>query len=287
MMQNVYKVEKPQGNPLPLIFDSPHSGREYPADFGYACPFGALQGAEDSYVDDLFASAPDHGATLLLALFPRTYIDVNRREDDIDPDLLAEPWPHPTNPSPRSHAGIGLIRRLIHPGEPIYNQKFHVKQIQHRIDNYYKPYHFVLCGLIDDAHYRFGQAWHINCHSMPSAGAVAASSALQILPDFVLGDRDGTTCDPNFIHALRDFLKGLGYRVAINHPYKGVELIRRYSDPNAGRHSVQIEINKALYWDEKSNEKGKNYNTLKSDIEKFIEFCARHASENLVNLAAD
>ena len=123
---------------------------------------------------------------------------------------------------------------------------------------------------------------------MPSGTAhPPVQAALQILPDFVLGDRDGTTCDPGFSHAMRDFLKGLGYRVALNHPYKGVELIRRYSAPHKGRHSLQIEINKALYWDEINNKKSNNYNSLKMNIEKLVSFCAQYVSERLVNLAAD
>lgn len=289
-------------NPLPLIFDSPHSGRVYPEDFRFSCPFEILEKAEDNYVDELFQSVPAHGGALLCALFPRTYIDVNRALEDIDPELLAEGfeahWPYEIKPSNRSHAGIGLIRRLVRPGIPVYDCKLDIREILYRIDNYYKPYHNQLADLIDEAHYNFGQSWHVNCHSMPHGAGMGGGTgsglsraltpgALAAMPDFVLGDRDGTSCDLAFTHAMRDFLKGLGYRVAINNPYRGVELLRRHAAPATGRHSIQIEISKALYWDETSNRKSRNYSDLKDDIEKLIKFCADYVSANLADMAAD
>jgi N-formylglutamate amidohydrolase len=277
------------GKGIPLVIDSPHSGRSYPADFGYACPQAALERAEDNDVDILFESAPEHGASLLCALFPRTYIDVNRAETDIDADLLAEPWPASLMPSSRSHAGIGLIRRLVQPGLPVYDRRLPVLEIRRRLDRYYHPYHKALKHLMDDAHYRFGKVWHINCHSMPSSTALTTGprNLHHLQPDFVLGDRDGTSCAPDFTHGLRDILKSQGYRVAINNPYKGVEIVRRYSRPAAGRHSIQIEINKALYWNEEQNQRGRNFSNLKTDIDKFLSSAADYVSSRLVNLAAD
>ncbi len=292
----VYTLDHPQ-NPLPMVFDSPHSGRNYPDDFGFSCPFSMLQKAEDNYVDDLFTAVPSYGGSLLCALFPRTYIDVNRAPDDIDPDLLTDDdtdaaahWQHQINPTARSHAGIGLIRRILKPGFAVYDRKLRLHEIAHRIETYYKPYHAQLEHLIEERHYHFGQVWHINCHSMPQTGGfsrILSHSARSAVPDFVLGDRDGTSCELAFTHALRDFLRDLGYRVAINNPYRGVELVRRYASPSTGRHSIQIEINKGLYWDETTNQKSKNYNALKSDIEKFIEFCARYVTEQSIHMAAD
>lgn len=294
-LENIYKIFYPQGAApaLPLIFDSPHSGRIYPEDFGYACPFRLLQKAEDNYVDELFAAAPHYGSTLLCALFPRTYIDVNRSESDIDKTLLRDDWPHPAKPTVRSHAGIGLIRRLLQPGLPVYDRKLQARDIIHRINHYYKPYHKALETLMDEAHYRYGQVWHINCHSMPSATAIPLQSSAssvskqKSLPDFVIGTRDGTSCAAEFTDIVRHTLENMGYNIAVNDPYKGVELVRRYSRPSAGRHSLQIEINKALYWDEASGIKSINYNILKDDINRLIEACAAYTESKLVNLAAD
>ncbi len=277
-MENVYKIIRPD-SALPLVFDSPHSGRDYPDDFGHACALSALQSAEDNHVDELFETAPRYGATLLCALFPRTYIDANRAEADIDTGLVDGKWTGPLKPSSRSHAGIGLIRRLIRPGVPIYDRRLRPEEIKRRIERCYRPYHAALKNLLDESHYNFGQIWHINAHSMPSAPGQA---------DFVIGDRDGTSCDPAFTAALRDFIAGMGYRAAVNHPYKGVEILRRHGNPAEGRHSLQLEISKALYWDERENRKGRNFQMLRDDIERLIAFCAAWTSDQTAfDLAAD
>jgi N-formylglutamate amidohydrolase len=278
----LYEILRPTGPEIPLLVDSPHSGRDYPADFGYACPFRVLEGAEDNHVDHLMGGVPETGATLLCALFPRTYIDVNRAAYDIDPDLLAEKWPGPLMPSSRSHAGIGLLRRLVRPGQPVYDRRLSVAEVQMRLDRYYHPYHAALKQIQDDLHYRFGGVWHINAHSMP-----AASGLQHFHPDFVLGDRDGTSCDLAFTHALRDCLKGMGYKVAINNPYKGLEIVKRSARPGAGRHAIQLEISKTLYWDENKNERNTNFDKLKTDLQKFIGFSANYVSDHLIDMAAD
>lgn len=284
MTDSIFRISSPtrETTPLPLVFDSPHSGRVYPDDFGYACPLAALERAEDNDVDDLFSSVPTMGGTLLCAQFPRCYIDPNRAEDDIDVDMLADRWPTPTNPSARSHAGNGLIRRLVRPGMLVYDRPLPIQAVQHRLDQYYRPYHAQLKKLVDDAHYRYGQVWHVNCHSMPSTLPIFPAQ-----PDFVLGDRDGTSCDLEFTHALRDLLRNLGYKVNVNNPYKGVELVRRHGHPSTGRHSIQIEINKALYWDEENNKRNRNYKRLKADIDTLVHFISNFTEQHLVNFAAD
>ncbi len=254
------------------MFDSPHSGIAYPEDFNYVCDFALLEKAEDKYVDELFANAPNAGAPLLCADFPRSYIDVNRCERDIDVDLLEDIWPEEINPTARSHAGIGLIRRLVRPGVPLYDRALRVMEIKHRIETCYRPYHAVLEKLIEDAHYSYGQVWHINCHSMPTQDGHSFRASPLKAADFVLGDRDGTTCDLTFTHAVRDFIKSMGYKVSVNDPYKGVELVRKYSNPATGRHSLQVEVARNLYMDEDTYKKTNGFNKLKDDIDKLINF---------------
>jgi len=285
-LDKIYHLIRPQ-YALPLVFDSPHSGAIYPQDFDYACEFSALEKAEDKFVDELFAAAPDEGASLLCAEFPRSYIDVNRCERDIDVDLLEDIWPEELNPTARSHAGIGLIRRLVKPGVPLYGRHLKSSEIRARIETYYRPYHAALGKLIEDAHYSFGQVWHINCHSMPTHEGNAFRASPLRTADFVLGDRDGTTCDIAFTHAVRDFLKSMGYKVSINDPYKGVELVRRYSNPATGRHSLQIEVARALYMDESTYTKSSNFSKMQGDITKLIRFCADYVQAQSLPMAAD
>ena len=291
-MDNILTIHAPQ-SPLPLVFDSPHSGHHYPEDFGFACDFAALQRTEDKHVEDLFAPAPEFGATLLLAHFPRCYIDANRAVDDIDTKIMDEDWPFgPIAPTSRSDAGIGLVRRLVKPGLPVYNRPLSAEEVAHRIEKYYRPYHTALEKILDDAHYNFGKVWHINCHSMPASSArpkqpIGLVGSKPRECDFVLGDLDGTSGDVRFNYALREFLKSLGYAVTVNDPFKGVELVGRYSNPPRGRYSLQIEINKSLYLNEETNEKNKNYPALKADVEKMIIFCANYVNAQLIDIAAD
>lgn len=285
----VYAVFRPEAAEIPLLFDSPHSGRNYPADFGHACADDILIRAEDNHVDTLLDGVNETGATLLCALFPRTYIDVNRAVHDIDTGLLATAWPGPVMPTSRSHAGIGLIRRLVRPGVPVYNRALSIAEVQARIDNYYAPYHTILKDLQDDLHYRFGAVWHLNMHSMPGAVAmnIGPHSLHHTYPDFVLGDRDGTSCHPDFTHALRDCLRGMGYRVAINNPYKGLEIVKRSARPATGRHAIQVEISKSLYWDEDRNTPGAHFERLRGDIRRLAGFAADYVRDQLIDLAAD
>lgn len=281
--------DKQELQSLPLVFDSPHSGTAYPEDFRFSCDFGQLQKAEDKYVDELFAGAVNAGASFLCADFPRSYIDVNRCEKDIDTELLAESWPEDIEPTTRSHAGIGLIRRLVRPGLPVYDRALTNAEVQARIETYYRPYHAALEQLIENTHYRFGRVYHINCHSMPMPALGQNFSFLPAFapPDFVLGDRDGTTCDPAFTRAVRDFLKTKGYKVAINDPYKGVELVRKYSSPATGRHSLQIEVGRWLYMDEESCRKSRGFIRTQKTISELIAFIADYVSAQALPLAAD
>lgn len=279
-LDNVYKILAPETARLPLVFDSPHSGSTYPDDFKYCCDLEMLRRAEDPHVEDLYSNVTKYGASLLMALFPRNYVDVNRAIDDIDEEILCDPWHSPLKPSVKSAAGHGIIHRLIKADYPIYDRKLSLPEVQQRIDGFYLPYHQALKSLLDESYEKFGQVWHIDCHSMSSLAAKEGSAFQRAFgeADFVLGDRDGTTCDPRFTIAIRDFLGSLGYKVFVNSPYKGAEIVQRYSNPPNGRHSLQIEVNKALYMNEETFEKGNNYNQLKDNIGKLVGFISSWVS---------
>src|SRR5438874_1178397 len=261
----------PHGTPLPLVLDSPHSGSDYPDDFAYCCPLPVLRRAEDAYVDELYEAAPAHGATLIGALFPPSYINVNRAADDLDPALLATPLPACLVPRPATR--VGLVRRHAQPGVPIYQTKLSPDDVLARIERYHLPYHRALDEACDRLHREFGAVWHINCHSMPSYGP-SREERKGVYADFVLGDRDGTTCEREFTDLVADFLRHLGYDVRINEGYKGVEIVRRQGRPAERRHSLQIEVDRALYMDQKTLEKLPGFDRLKSDLARLIEAAA-------------
>jgi len=109
--------------PIALVLDSPHSGEWYPDDFDHLPPREIVRRAEDTHVARLWRDAVEHGATLLEARFPRAYIDANRSLEDIDADLLSDPWPGPVAPSRETAQGIGLVWRLARGGTPMYGRK--------------------------------------------------------------------------------------------------------------------------------------------------------------------
>lgn len=256
---------------VPLVLDSPHSGTCFPPDFNAAVSDFDLRDGEDCFIDQLYLPATVFGVPLLAAQFPRTYLDPNRHAGDIDLDLVDGDWPHPHVPSGKHRIGKALIWRTLDDGRPIYDRRLSAAEIVGRIERCHRPYHGALVQLLDDAHARFGRVFHINCHSMPDVGGkMGEGGAGRPRADFVLGDRDGSTCDPAFTACVAEVLRNLGYRVAINDPYKGVELVRAYSDPARGRHSLQVEINKRLYMDEATRTPHAGYESLQGDLMRLV-----------------
>ena len=261
-----YVLSTPTSTAIPLVCDSPHSGVIYPADFLSCLPASILRSGEDTYVEELWEALPSVGAVLLAANFPRTYIDPNREVDDIDPNILAEPWTTELHPTEKSRLGHGLIWSMARK-QAMYDRKLWVAEVENRIGTYHQPYHAALNQQIEAAYEHFGGVWHLNLHSMPSDSyEILEIDTDKSLADFVLGDRDGTTCDPTLTGIIEDFLLECGYTVARNDPFKGVALIARIGRPEENRHSLQIEVNRALYMNEDTYEKSANFTVLQKDL---------------------
>jgi N-formylglutamate amidohydrolase len=273
-MTTAYVIQHgPEAAQVPLVLDSPHSGRDFPADFEAAVTEFDLREGEDCFVDELYLPATELGAPLLAALFPRTYLDPNRHRGDVDLELIeGGRWPHEHVPSGKHRIGKALIWRTLDDGRAIYARKLKIGEVVSRIERCHAPYHARLRALLEETHRRFGAVYHINCHSMPAVGGPQGEGgAGRPRADFVLGDRDGTTCDPAFTGFVRATLAAMGYEVAVNDPYKGVELVRAFSDPAARRHSLQVEINKKLYMDEASRTKHGGFDRLQADLTRLVE----------------
>ncbi|MBL9206847.1 MAG: N-formylglutamate amidohydrolase [Opitutaceae bacterium] len=247
-----FDLHLPSVGDSPVVFDSPHSGMDWPADFTPAAPRAAILTTWDAFVEELWGGAPAHGATLLSARFPRAYVDVNRARNDIDPALLDGPWPEPLATSDYSRRGMGLIRRLALPGVAMYSGPLTVAAVQSRLVRCYDPYRRALELRLDQLRGVFGTVWHVNCHSMKSRGNGMNTDAGRMRPDIVVSDRRGRTADPRFTAWVADWFTDRGFTVKVNEPYLGGHLVISQGRPEDGRHSVQIEINRALYLDEVS-----------------------------------
>ena len=269
----------PAGEPIPLVLDSPHSGEWYPEDFAHAPPRELVRQAEDTHVARLWAAAPAAGATLIEARFPRAYIDANRSLADVDAALLEDAWPEPVVPSRKTELGIGLVWRLARGGVPMYARRLTSAEVRGRIDRCWRPYHAELDAALDARHRAFGGVWHLNCHSMPAVGDALSDDPGRERADFVLGDRDGTTCDPAFTRVVADAARASGYTVAINDPYKGVELVRKHGRPAENRHSLQVELKRTLYMDERTLQPNAGYARLQRDLTRLLDILAAFVAQ--------
>ncbi len=258
-IEPAYELLLPQEQTLPVVLASPHSGRRYAEDFLRQAQLGhvALRRSEDAYVDEIFADAPNIGAPLIKALFPRTFVDVNREPLELDADMFWEPLRWQINrTSPRVRSGLGVIARVGANGASIYDAPLPAAEARTRLRNCYFPYHKALRGLIRQTLDRFGYAILLDCHSMPSQ-AVARATAMPRLSggvargiDMVLGDCHGAACMPQLTDCTESALIDLGYTVVRNSPYAGGFTTRHYGRPDDRVHALQIEVNRKLYMDE-------------------------------------
>ena len=248
-----YELLAPAGPAGPFVFASPHSGDHYPADFQAASPLAPLmlRRSEDAFIDRLFATAPAHGAPLLRARWARVFLDVNREPYELDPGMFEEPLPaHANTSSLRVASGLGTIARLVAEGVEVYDRKLALTEIEERLDRVYRPYHARLGQLLQAARAAHGRAILVDCHSMPSIPAPGDTDGGRRRPDIVLGDRFGTTASADFVDWTRHAFREAGFVVARNNPYAGGFTTHHYGRPAEGLHTLQIEINRALYMDE-------------------------------------
>ena len=268
-----YYIDQPNLQTTPLIFASPHSGRNYPPDFVAKSQLDpvSLRRSEDAFVDNLFAAAPSKGASLIRATFPRAFIDANREPFELDQNMFSDRLPDYVNiKSGRVAAGLGTIPRIVSGGEEIYSEKLTFSEATARIEAYYKPYHTALTELIDNVRKQFDYCVLVDCHSMPSIGSQLAPDSGHGRADFVIGDCFGTTCAPYISDAIENTIAGFGYIVARNKPFAGGFTTRSYGKPQDGIHAVQIEINRALYMDERQIEKSTGFNHVAGQMTDVI-----------------
>jgi N-formylglutamate amidohydrolase len=268
--------EGPNGMPdLPLIFASPHSGRIYPAGLMAASVLDAasIRASEDAFVDALVAGGVEVGAAVIANRFARAYVDVNREAYELDPTMFEEPLPaYAIARGPRIAAGLGSVPRVVADGQEIYGRKLAFAEAVARIEAVHAPYHAALTALVDATAARHGRAVVIDWHSMPSAaGATSRGGRL----DFVLGDRFGQACDGGLTGLVEATLRDLGHRVARNSPYAGGYTTERYGRPADGVHTLQVEINRALYLDEENRAPHEGFEGLKADLAVLFETLAR------------
>ena len=270
-----FRILNPEGGPSALLFNSPHSGRIYPESFLAASRLDplSLRRSEDMDVDDLFADVVHVGASFMCVEFPRAFCDVNREPYELDPKMFSERLPlYVNSASLRVASGLGTIPRTVGDGQEIYKGTLPLAEAFDRIELLYKPYHRALARQLTTAHRRHGFALLVDCHSMPSA-AVTRSESYRC--DIVIGDRFGTSCDADIADQIETSLRASGYQVARNRPYAGGFITEHHGAPGHGIHALQIEVNRALYMDERRMTRLAQFDEVKRDLSLMAHDLAR------------
>jgi N-formylglutamate amidohydrolase len=261
-----FVLAEPARQLVPVVFNAPHAGRVYSEAFLAASRLDALslRRSEDAHVDALLAGVVALGAPLMCARFPRAFLDVNREPYELDPRMFEGRLPPFSNTrSMRVAGGLGTIPRIVADGQEIYSYKIPVDEALRRIEWLYKPYHRVLRHLLSRTMRKFGTAILVDCHSMPST---SLAREYGVRADIVLGDRYGTSCAPGVTDRLEAEMVRRGYTVVRNKPYAGGFITEHYGEPVASRHAIQIEVNRALYMDERTLDLTGGFATLTGDL---------------------
>jgi N-formylglutamate amidohydrolase len=261
-----FEIVEPAEWRAPIIFNSPHSGSVYPDDFLVASRIDlpTLRRSEDSFMDELIGHLSDLGFPVVRVNFPRSYVDVNREPYELDPRMFTGRLPSFANTrSMRVAGGLGTVPRVVGDGQEIYRERISVDDALSRIETLYKPYHRALRRLINKVHQMFGAVVVVDCHSMPSVGV---SRDEPRRPDVVIGDRYGTSCTPLLPDRVEETMNSLGYSIGRNKPYAGGFITEHYGNPASGLHAVQLELNRAIYMDERRRERSPRFEQVAADF---------------------
>lgn len=270
MHRLAFQITHPERRTTSVVFASPHSGRDYPRSFlkQSALNEHAIRSSEDAFVDDLFESAPAHGAPLLCAAVPRAYVDLNRSADELDPALIE--GVRKAGHNPRVASGLGVVPRVVANGQVIYTGKISRAEADRRIETYWRPYHAALRLQLTEAQRQFGQAILIDCHSMPHEAMDSVARSGVRRPDVVLGDRFGAAAGEQIVDRIEEAFYNAGLVVTRNTPFAGAYVTQHYGRPSKGQHAVQIEIDRSLYMDERTVRPNSRFRSFKKLLDGVI-----------------
>jgi len=271
--QPAYTLIQRHSAPVPVLIAVPHAGRVYPAEF-----IGTMRNGEaaalrlEDRLIDLVATriAKDTGAGLLVAHAPRAMIDLNRAPDDIDWEMVAGAAPDRRArfaAGRRARSGLGLVPRRLQGLGELWRRRLTEGELTARLEGVHQPYHAAVAEVLEALRDRWGSALLIDLHSMPPLGTKRGSEPA---PDFVIGDRFGTSCDTSLSAAALDFFASAGCRAAHNRPYAGGYGLERHASPARGIHAMQIEVCRSAYLDAALREPGPGLAAVSRIMGRFV-----------------
>lgn len=278
----LFNLESPS---VPVLISVPHAGREYPTELleNLRIAPAELQRLEDRYADRLVTSAIAAGTPAIIARRARAWIDLNRGEDELDPEMIkGGTGVRKTVGSAKMRGGLGLVpRRLMHSGD-IWQRPFDAQDIEHRLSNFHRPYHQLVEHALLQIQDRFGIALLVDIHSMPPLLPVGG-----FRPHIVIGDRFGQSAASLYSEMLLQRLKQIGVAAALNHPYPGDYILRRHGNVRKNIHAIQIEVDRALYLDSDLREPASGLEATSAIITELLMLLAELAGGAAMPMAAE
>ena len=261
------ELTHPRTPPSPVLVEVPHSGLQVPPEVESeidATPLSMLRDS-DIYVDQLYRRAPEHGATLLVSRVSRYVVDLNRGPDDVDSAAV------PRHPKARHIPARGVVWRARTDGTPLLRAPLTVQQFTRRLELFYEPYHRTLREVAAQIREQHGRVVILAAHSMPSAGRRMLGGGAVRRADVVPGTRGRSTADGRIIDLIDSHFREAGLSVKHDDPYRGGWTTSSYGAPKRGQHAVQIELNRALYVDEKTSEiKPNDFAQLQTVLDRLV-----------------
>ncbi|MBW1757105.1 MAG: N-formylglutamate amidohydrolase [Deltaproteobacteria bacterium] len=261
------ELTHPRTTASPVLVEVPHSGLQVPPEVESeidATPLAMLRDS-DIYVDQLYQRAPDHGATLLVSRVSRYVVDLNRGPDDVDSAAV------PRHPKGRHIPARGVVWRARTDGTPLLRAPLTVEQFTRRLELFYDPYHRTLREVAAQIREQHGRVVILAAHSMPSAGRRMLGGGEIRRADIVPGTRGRSSADGRIIDLIDSHFREAGLSVKHDDPYRGGWTTSSYGAPKRGQHAVQIELNRALYVDEKTSEiKPSDFAQLQTVLDQLV-----------------
>jgi len=261
------ELTRPHTTPSPVLVEVPHSGLQVPPEVEpeiEATPLAVLRDS-DLYVDQLYQRAPENGATLLVSRVSRYVVDLNRGPDDVDSAAV------PRHPRARHIPARGVVWRARTDGTPLLRAPLTIEQFRKRLELFYDPYHQALRDVAAQIREHHGRVMILAAHSMPSAGRRMVGGGQVRRADVVPGTRGRSTADGRIIDLIDSHFREAGLSVKHDDPYRGGWTTSSYGAPKRGQHAVQIELNRALYVDERTSEiKKKDFAQLQTVLDQLV-----------------
>ncbi len=235
---------------FPVLLAVPHAGREYPEEIFQQSRLSAasLVRLEDRYADLLVKDAKASGVPTIIASRARAWIDLNRCEGDLDPDMVkgVENWGRKRQLAQKARGGLGLVPRRLSGEGDIWNGPLAAADIYARLSGYHEPYHSKIASTLADIRAKFGVALLLDIHSMPPLSPWGQNRPVQ----FVVGDRFGMSSANIYSSLLCECVEQSGFSARLNHPYSGDYILARHGNPSQNIHAIQLEVDRSLYLDE-------------------------------------